>query len=315
MKARIIYPVRFIDWIDLFIKVKAKHLLDGLASILTAFFTENAIDINADETKVNEAKAIHKNFDAKEKETEKLYEKRDKLWNPVWDDHTDCTQFLKKFYRNNPQKLGDFGITVNGNKIVYPVDFDNRKIAAVALIDKHFSFVPVTDSPLDKFINDPENNIDLAQNKLDAEAAKEQHDFAEEANREKEDLRQQRDNKINPVKINLEKTGGFIMKHYPKNPKKAGDWGYTVDDSPRAPKLRTTKLKLAEAKTLSNVVIGGTLTVIEGSIKVYKGKTQTGTATVLNAGQQIGIVKGLSVITVVNSSDLNKAKISVLRSA
>jgi len=313
--SRLISPVRFVDWTDLFKKMKAKHTADGAASILIAFLTENNIDLTLDENAVTAAEAFHILFDKKEKEAERIYEKRDVLFNPAWEEHTRCAQYLKKFHFKNIQKLGDYGITVNGKKIVYPVDFDNRKIALVALADKHFSFVPVTDSPLHKFITDPENDIDLAQNKLDANEAKAQHDLAEQANRDKEEHRIDRDNAMNPVKVNLEKTGVFIMGHYPKNPKKAGDWGFVVDDSPRAPKLRITKLKLSEAKTITGVTIGGTLTVVEGSVKVYKGKTQTGTATVLNAGQQMGITKGNSVITAVNSSDLNPAKISVLRSA
>lgn len=312
--SRLITPVRFIDWADLFKKMKAKHTADAAASILIAFLLENNIDLTADENAVAAAVAVNILFEKKEKEAEKIYEKRDKLFDPAWEQHTKCAQYLKKFHFKNIHKLGDYGITVNGNKIVYPPDFDNRRLAVVALIDKHLGFVPITDSPLNSFITDPENDIDLAQNRLDANEAKEQHDLAEQANMEKEDHRVERDNLINPVKINLEKTGGFIMRYYPTNPKKAGDWGFTVDDSARAPKIQISKIKLAENKTVSGVVVGGTFTNLSPhAVNVYKGKTVTGSFEVVPAGGQLGMKKGYSTITVQNTSSLVAGKFSVLR--
>ena len=88
-----------------------------------------------------------------------------------------------------------------------------------------------------------------------------------------------------------------------------------VDNSPQKPTLRTTKLKLGEQITVNAVIIGSTLTNIgSGELHLYKGKSTTGNPVIIHAGEQFGIMKGYSVVTVVNPSTLTEGKFTWLTS-
>ena len=103
------------------------------------------------------------------------------------------------------------------------------------------------------------------------------------------------------------------MKLYQDNEKALGMWGFTVDHSPQQPRVRTTKLKLGEKITTNGVVLGSTLSNIgETDVHVYAGKTTTGTPCIVHKGEQLGMQKGFSSITVVNPSVLQEAKFTVL---
>jgi hypothetical protein len=94
-----------------------------------------------------------------------------------------------------------------------------------------------------------------------------------------------------------------------------GNWGFVVDDSAQKPKLRTTKLKLGEQITVNAVLIGSTFTNIgAGDLHLYKGKSTSGTPNIIHAGEQFGIVKGFSIITVINPSTLVEGKFTVTTS-
>ena len=63
------------------------------------------------------------------------------------------------------------------------------------------------------------------------------------------------------------------------------------------------------------VVIGSTLTNIgSGDLHLYRGKTTTGTPTIVHSGEQFGIMKGYSILTVINPSTLIEAKFTVMTS-
>ena len=97
--------------------------------------------------------------------------------------------------------------------------------------------------------------------------------------------------------------GSFLMKLYKGNEKALGSWGFVVDNSRQKPKLRTTKLKLSEQKTVNGVLIGSTLTNTGlGDLHLYKGKSTSGTPVIIHMGEKFGITKGYSSITVVNPS-------------
>ncbi|MCF8459991.1 MAG: hypothetical protein K9G46_04655, partial [Flavobacteriales bacterium] len=132
--------------------------------------------------------------------------------------------------------------------------------------------------------------------------------------KEAEDATEDRNNAMNPVDAHLRSIGNFLMALYTTNPKELGHWGFTVDDSPRAPKQVVSKVKLSSQVTVNHCIIGGTFKNI-GSVplNVYKGKTASGAGVTVLSGEVYGIAKGFSTITVVNTSTTTTGVFSVLR--
>ena len=68
--------------------------------------------------------------------------------------------------------------------------------------------------------------------------------------------------------------------------------------------------------TIGNASISGTFTNTgAGDLHLYKGKTTTGTPVIVHPGEQYGIAKGWSVITVMNASAAGIGKFSVMTSS
>ncbi|HLG35422.1 MAG TPA: hypothetical protein VI757_11125, partial [Bacteroidia bacterium] len=202
--------------------------------------------------------------------------------------------------------------TVNGKRIVIPATPDDLKTLIDAIITKHASYVLPAVSPLAVFLQQ-NPTINLAQMSLDAQQAIDDNDAAAAERIQKESRKQQRDVLWNPVMAHLRKIGGFIVNTFVGKEKKAGDWGYTVDDSPRAPKKRTSPIKSASTKTATGIVIGGTFENVGAvALHVYRGKTTTGTPVIVPPGEMLGMTKGYSTITVVNPDTLNSGKYTVL---
>ena len=125
--ARINFPNEFAAVVKLFGKVKSKDDADAASSVIKPYMTEQGIDLAADETAMTAAVAANDAFDEAAKDAEKLSEQRDNLFDVPWKDTEGCVQFLKKLFRNNVSKLGDWHITVDGRgRINYPSDFSAR---------------------------------------------------------------------------------------------------------------------------------------------------------------------------------------------
>ncbi|MEP7168997.1 MAG: hypothetical protein ABI855_06455, partial [Bacteroidota bacterium] len=262
------------------------------------------INLSTDATAVTNAKAQDVIFKKNEKDGEKRTRERNNLIDPAFKDHKLCAQYLKKRYVTNIGILGDWGITVNGNAIVYPVDFVAKQEAIIALITQHLTFAAGT-SPLESFLRD--NDIDLTVNQANAITALTKHTERNAMNIAKETARAERDNFINPVVDHLTIIGNYLIGHFPKNPNKAGDWGYTVDTSPQGTKIKSGVINFSSSKTLLNLAVGGVLTnTCEHNLNAFKGKTTTGTPMVLVPGQNFVIVKGFGTMTLQNPSNTAK---------
>lgn len=302
--ARLILPVRFADKCQLQADVKAKDTADGAASIIRPTMTDASINLATDATSVTNAKAKDVIFKKNEKDAEKRTKERNLLIDPAFKDHTLCAQFLKRRFVTNITILGDYGITLNGNRIVYPVDFVGKQEAMLLFIDHHLSFAVGT-SPLEGFITD--NDIDLVVNRANAVDALTKHNERNAMNNTKETARVDRDNLINPVMDHLTIIGNFIVGYFPKNPNKAGDWSYTVDTSPQGTKIKSGTINFSSSKTLLKLAIGGVLTnTCEHNLNAFKGKTTSGTPIVLVPGQNLVITQGFGTITLQNPSNTAK---------
>lgn len=303
--ARINFPNNFAKLVKLFTDFKTKYDAEAGSSVTQPFLDEQGIDPVTDLAAVNIAVAANTAFEKAERDSEQFTEERDDLFEPVFGHHKDCVQFLKKLFRGTPAKLGEWGQTVDSDdRVVYPSDFMGRTVAVYALITKHGTF-PVGTSPLQPYLD--ENDIVLADNKSDTDDAVAAHNNFLAQDILKEQKREERDSKMIPVAEHLRGIGQFLVGLYSATPHKAGEWGFIIDDSPQANKIRVGEINPGATKTIRNLTVGKTFKNIGNtSFNLYSGEETEGTALVLNPGTTFTIVRGFGIMTVINTSEADK---------
>jgi len=309
--SRIMYPEEFLMQRILFKNIKAKHTADGAGSPIKTYLTQHGISLTNDETDGNAADTKEAARALLSKQAENFRQLRDLKFAPVFKRLKGEVQFLKGFYKPNVSELGNWGITIDGSgRINYPAEFLERLVVFNNFKAKHDSFPPAG-SPLEPYLL--QNKINLANDQTDATDANTANTNFLQAQKDSEDATQDRDNLWNPVMEHVRGIGGFLKNLYNTNSKQLGYWGFVVDESPRAPKLRTVSVLPAASKVVTGVIVGGTLTNVGPiDVHVYKGKTTAGTPAIVHPGEKLGMTKGNSIITVVDPSSTEKAKISVL---
>ena len=289
--------------------INTKHAADGAVSPLTSFFAEQNIDPAADAATIAAAINSNSKMGLLKRQAENSYALRNLLFNPVFTNVKNGAQFLKKLKKGKVSELGDWGLTVNGNKIVYPALFDSRVDLVKNFYIKHLSY-PAGTSPLQPFLDEQKISV-VDEGKATDNAVIADADAAQQA-RDGEDYKKQRDNQIIPVLVHQASTGAYLMALKIKNQKAVGEWGFTVDDSPQAPKLRKSKVKPADKITVDGIVIGCTLTNTgKETLHIYRGKSTTGTPIIVEATDKLGMIKGFSTITVINPSTLTGGEFTV----
>ena len=311
--ARLIFPSNFLAQQLLKTLFVKKHTVDGAASPVTPFLTERGITIASLEAASTQAILFNEQSKLLHQQSENYKKQRDLLFAPSFAGVKKSAQFLKRFFAE-PHALADWFLTVDGkSRLVWPTDFLGQQQVAKEFWEKHLSFAPGA-SPLTAFLT--ENNLNATALLADAEAALLKNQTFVLAQGDAEEATKARDLVWAPAAANLLAIGNFLMGLFAKNQKKAADWGYVVDDSPRAPRLRVTTLKVGEQKTITSVLVGGTVENIgETSLHLYRGKTTVGTPTILEIGDAMGVLKGWSTITVVNPDGLKSGKVQMLVTA
>ncbi len=252
--ARLLIPEDFANQLTLLNNIITKNTALGAASPLPAFLTQQNIDLDDDLTAGNSAATHETSRALLSKQSENFNQLRDNRFNLPWKHVTGGVQFLKSFYRGNTAELGNWGITITGsNKVTYPAAFTSRLAIVNTFIEKHDSYAAGT-SPLQPYLT--EQGIDLAADLTLADNADGDNTNAIDTSHESENETELRDNLWNPVLAHIRAIGNFLMRLNRGNEKAVGLWGFVVDDSPQAPKLRTTKQMLSETKTNKAVVIG-----------------------------------------------------------
>jgi hypothetical protein len=158
------------------------------------------------------------------------------------------------------------------------------------------------------------NNINLAQDALDAGEAMTEHLAFAQAQMDSENKREQRDLKWRPVGKHLKGIAEFLRKLLGPESKTAGLWGYTVDDSPRAPKERQSKIAMGDKKTIRGIILG-TNFINNGMVElhIYKGNKISSTPLIVPPQGSVEMKKGYAQITVVNPSTLSNGKFIATR--
>lgn len=310
--ARIIFPEDFPTQKALAKLINDKHVADGAGSVITAFMAEQDIVLADVLTDAGAAEVLENDRAQLRRDSENNREKRDLTFLAHFNGMKNGVQVLKAHYKPAYHKLGDWSINVTGlSRIAYPQSFADREALVLAFYTKHLA-LPAGTSPLQPWVT--ENNVDptdVTTNILPSCVA---FDSAMTAKAEQsENKREQRDNLWNPRLKQLRDIGEYLIKLYAHNPKNLGLWGFVVDDSPRKPKLRKSKILLSETKTVTNVVIGstfhntGTTTLI-----IYKGATTTPVGITVLAGERYGVTAGWGTITVQNTNSLQGGSFTTL---
>lgn len=311
--ARIVYPDDFPNQVLLLRSVAERYdSLPPADNPLTAYLAQHDIDLADDGVAADGAIAFDRTRKERAGEAENHTQKRNLAFDPAWAKVRSYYQFLKKFYSPNFMELKLWGapITTTG-RVAYPKEFLERAAIYGHLREKYESYAPGT-GPLDAYLT--LHGQTMAANTAAVNSALALHQQAKAAAGQAEDATQDRNNLWSPVIGHLRSIGGFLMSLYTHNPKELNLWGYTVDDSPRAPKEMVSKVKLGSQLTVTKLIIGGTLRNI-GTVPliVYKGTDTTGNGVVVLPGEAHGITKGGSASTVVNSSDTTTGVFSALR--
>jgi hypothetical protein len=312
--ARLIIPDDFASQLTLLTNIAAQNTALGANSPITSFLTQQGIVSTADVTAGTAAQTHETNRALLSKQSENYRQLRDNNFKMPWQVLTGSIQFLKQFYKGNTKELGNWGIAItDSGKVNYPPAFIDRVAVFTAFAQKVASFTPAA-NPLKPYFT--QQVVDMTKAATQVTQATTSNNSFNTASQQSENETELRNQFWLPVLNHIKTIGNFLMKLYANNPKALGNWGFVVDDSTRKPTLRTTKLKLGEQITNNSVVIGSTFTNIgEGDLHLYRGKTTTGTPVMIHKGEQYGIMKGYSAITVVNPSILIEGKYTVMVSS
>jgi hypothetical protein len=301
--SRLIIPQDFTSQLTLLSNINQENTNLGADSPIAAFLTQQQI-VLADDAEAAESAQTHEtNRALLSRQSENFRQLRDNLFEKPWQHVTGSAQFLKSFYKGNTKQLGTWGFTItDSGKINYPPAFTERAEIFNALNTQNSSYAAGT-SPLQPYLTQQKINLTTDAGFVD-QATGNNTNFTLAA-QQSENETELRNQIWLPVLAHIQTIGNFLMKLYSNNPKALGDWGFTVHDSPQKPRMRTTKLKIGEQITNKSVVIGSTVSNVgEGELHLYKGTTTTGTPQIMHKGEQFGIQKGWSSITVVNPSML-----------
>ncbi len=309
--ARLRIPETFAAQVTLLGLISAKHTADGAGSVLTAFLAQQAITLATDVTTGTSATTQEASRALLSRQAENYLQLRNIQFNPVMAHLRKEVQYLKSYYAPNFSTLGDWGVTVDaGGRINYPIDFVARTTLWTNFKAKHDSFT-APPSPLTVFLT--QSGFSMTTDNTAVTSSITNNNSSISSRDQSENARETRDNLWNPVLHHITLIGNFLMGLFATNPQKAGLWGFVVDESKRKAKVQKTTLILGSQKTITGVVLGSTITNT-GTIDIhlYKGKTTTGSPTIVHGGEQFGVPKGWSIITVVNPSALETAVFTVL---
>lgn len=308
--SRLMLPEAFVQKVILFNSINKKHTADGATSVLGALLTQNGIDLSVDATAVGNAQTHEDSRLLLTKQSGNYHQLSVLKMKTVLEHIRGMVQFLKSFYKANFKAIGEWGATITDTgKIIYPTDVADQITLFTNIQKQHNSYL-AGQSPLLAYLS--QNNIDLPTDATAAAAAQDYYTKFQNAAKSAEEETQNRDALMDPVFEHVSAIGDFLKKLFNPNTN-VGDWGFVVDNSKKKPKLQTSNVKIGAKTGVNGVVIGSTMTNLgTGDLYVFKGKKITTVPIIVHAGEQLGMTKGFSFITVVNPSTLVPGKFKVL---
>jgi len=296
--ARIIYPVTPEARVELGKNIRDKHLADGATSVLSPFFIEQGIDVNAHTQATLDSIAFYQEGTRLGDASTDMTQDRNNLFDPVFANYLLGAQFLKKHYKGNVRELVKWRIPVDNNgQINYPSDFVQRTDLVLKLYAYHASLG--AGSPLTLFLTN--NNIVPSAETANTASAQAKNTLMLKTKKDAEKNMEKARVLFDPVWRDILKTGGYLKSVFPKTPKRLGDWGFVVDDSPRPPRERSIAILANTTKTISGIKLGSILTNTGAvELHIYKGKGIKGETIKLAPEDTFTILRGWGTTTVQN---------------
>ncbi len=236
---------------------------------------------------------------------------RNTTFKPVWVQTLLWIQFLKVNLGGNVKLLTDWGVTIDVNgHITFPTDFPSRAIISGKIIVKHGAYTVGT-SPLQPFIT--ANGDDMEALGAANTSAIASNDLSVQMGIKSSIETAARKKLWATPKKDLRLIGDFLMKLFATDTSVVGEWGYHIVSLVSVSKTRKSMLKPTLTRTLSGIVLGTKLINIGTTDLVYHtGKKAVGTPNIVKGGEEVGLNKGCSSITVMNPSLTEKVLFTVV---
>jgi hypothetical protein len=305
------FPPEFAQQRILLSDINDQNASLGADSPIAAFLLEKEIDLSADLQAGIDAQTQEDNRAKNESTSITAYQNRDAGFSIVFKFVKQAAQMLKKFYAPGYGKLLDWSIPItDSGRIVYPTSFEDCSDMCNKFITKLNSY-GAGKSPLQPFL--VSNNIDVVKMLSLLTDAIKNNTLAITSSKAAENCTEQRNLLWKMANEHIHLIGDFLKSIYPNNPRALGEWGFVVDESTSTVKARRVKFMIGETRVLQNTIIGSIVTNLgKGDAIIYQGKGTSGAMTVLKANDKMGILKGYSIITVVNPSTLETLELSIL---
>ena len=300
---RVNVPEDFVSQRKLQDDIIKKVSADGASSPIKAFLISKGIVLADDAIAGGKADGQDAARLLNSKTSMNFIQLRDLDFNPVMEHMRGELQVVKLFVKPNYRELGLWGATVVAPaKIVYSSNFSDNTTLFDDIITQDATY-PAGESPLVAYLI--KQNISLTDDGTAVADAILNDGKAKTAELASQKNTQNRDGFWKDPLAHLHLICDYLMLLCKGNEKALGEYGITVVNSKKAPKMRTSTVKPLEHKTINAVHIGSIFTNTGTTdIHLYKGKTTLGTPTIIHAGEVFGMTKGYSVITVVNPSSL-----------
>lgn len=308
--SRIIHPEDFETRQSRFNSIYDKNKADGKNSDAAPFILQKKLDMEAMKVKADKAATYEKTRKSYTEISLHATEVRDHHFEPVWTFTEGAFQYLKKLYKGELTEMVFWGAPLVGNsKLVYPSEFAKRNAIFLALKEKHNK--DVANSALNPYIN--KKGVDMADLVLHSADALNANLMSENNANLAEDMTKKRDAEWMPVWQATMDITGFLAGLNDTNKNALAVWGVVVDSSAQAARLRTSVIKPAATMHGNSILIGSAFTNIGTTdLHVYRGKSTKGTPMIVKPGEQLGMIKGFSAITVMNPSTLVTGKFTVM---
>ena len=300
---RVNFPEDFVSQRKLQDDIIKKVSADGTSSPIKAFLISKGIILADDAIAGGKADVQDAARLLNSKTSMNFIQLRDLDFNPVMEHMRGELQIVKLFVKPNFRDLGLWGATVVApSKIVYSSNFTDNTTLFDDIITQDATYAAGT-SPLAAYL--VKQNISLTNDATAVADAILNNGKADVAALASQKNTQNRDNYWKDPLAHLHLICDYLMILCKGNEKALGEYGITVVNSKKAPKLRATTVKPLEHKTVTGILIG-TVFTNNGTVDlhVYKGKTSLGTPVIVHPGEVLGMTKGYSVATILNPSSL-----------
>ena len=237
--------------------------------------------------------------------------KRDVVMDPIVKHISNSFQFLKEHFEPVYISVGVWGAKItDSGKVTIPTTTLSQVNTLALLKKQNDSFVSPAISPLASYLI--EQSIDLTADTTNAAIGLGYDTSMHSTKLASEVCRGERDKVWKFPLRHIHTIGKFLMKYFKGDPKKVGEYGFTVILTPKVIKPKKISIAYAQCKLKLKVAIGSEiLSTGTEIINIYKGKVIIGTPIVLGVGKKWIVTTGFSTLSFENTSAINFATLTI----